>query len=204
MDISFFIKGLVVGFLIAMPVGPVALVCIERSLNRGRLHGIISGLGAAMADALYGFVATFGLTFISSFLIKEQKWLDLIGGIFICFIGLKIFLSKYANRANVVHNANYVRDFLSVFLLTVANPLTFLALTAAFAGLGFVRVGSHYPTVILLVTGVFIGSGVWWLMLSSIISTFLRRIGYGKLVWLSRISGLAITVFGLFVLLDLL
>ena len=94
MDIGLFFKGLVVGFLISTPVGPIGVLCIQRTLNKGRLHGIVSGLGAATADAIYGFVAAFGLTFVSNFLVKEQLWLRLVGGIFLCYMGVRVFLFK--------------------------------------------------------------------------------------------------------------
>jgi threonine/homoserine/homoserine lactone efflux protein len=204
MNIGLFFKGLLVGFLIATPVGPTGVLCIQRTLNKGKLHGIVSGLGAASADAIYGFVAAFGLTFISNFLVKEQMWLRLIGGIFLCYMGARVYLSKSQQRATPEDGASYVRDYVSAFILTFTNPTTFLAFAAAFAGLGLVSLIEHHIAALLLVAGVFVGSGLWWLILSGITATFLGKLLYTRPAWLNKISGIIIIAFGLFVLLTLI
>jgi threonine/homoserine/homoserine lactone efflux protein len=204
MGISLFLKGLFVGFLISTPVGPIAVLCIQRTLNRSRLHGIVSGLGAATADVVYGFIAAFGLTFISNFLVKEQLWLRLVGGIFICYMGARVFLSKSGQRKIPADSTSYVRDYVTAFFLTLTNPITFLAFAAIFAGLGLVRTVEHHITALLLVAGVFVGSGLWWLILSCATATFLGRLLYSKLAWLNKVSGIVIIVFGLLVLLTLI
>jgi len=204
MNIGLFFKGLGVGFLISTPVGPIGVLCIQRTLNKGRLHGIVSGLGAATADALYGFVAAFGLTFISNFLVKEQMWLRLVGGIFLCYMGVKVFMSKSKQRTDAGESTSYVRDYFSMFFLTLANPITFFVFAATFAGLGLVNLIEHHIAALLLVAGVFVGAGLWWLMLSGITATFLRKLLYSRPAWLNKISGLIIIVFGLIVLLTLI
>jgi len=204
MNTSLFFKGLLVGFLIATPVGPIGVLCIQRTLNKGRLHGVVSGLGAATADALYGFIAAFGLTFISSFLVKEQLWLRLVGGAFLCYMGARIFLSKSEQRTTSADSSTYVRDYVSAFFLTFTNPTTFLAFAAAFAGLGLVRTIEHHIAALLLIAGVFIGSGLWCLILSGITATFLGKLLYSRPAWLNKISGIVMIVFGLFVLLTLI
>lgn len=204
MNIGLFFKGLVVGFLISTPVGPIGVLCIQRTLNKGKLHGIVSGLGAATADAIYGFIAAFGLTFISNFLVKEQMWLRLVGGIFLCYMGVRVFLSKSEQRTAPADSTSYVRDYVSVFFLTLTNPITFLAFAATFAGLGLVNLIEHHIAALLLVAGIFVGAGLWWLILSSITATFLRKLLYSRPAWLNKISGIVIIVFGLFVLLTLI
>jgi len=204
MNIGLFFKGLLVGFLIATPVGPTGVLCIQRTLNKGKLHGIVSGLGAASADAIYGFIAAFGLTFISNFLVKEQPWLRLVGGIFLCYMGARVLLSKSEKRATPEDGASYVRDYVSAFILTFTNPTTFLAFAAAFAGLGLVSLIEHHIAALLLVAGVFVGSGLWWLILSGITATFLGKLLYTRPAWLNKISGIIIIAFGLFVLLTLI
>jgi threonine/homoserine/homoserine lactone efflux protein len=201
---NIFIKGLIVGLLIATPVGPIAVLCIQRTLNRGRIHGIVSGLGAAAADAFYGFVAVFGLTVISSFVIREQRWLRLIGGILLCYMGVRAFLSKPVQRTTSGNGTNYFGDFISAFFLTLANPATFIAFAAIFAGLGLAEADAHYSAVGSLVGGVFVGSAIWWLTLSSVAGGFLEKLGYGKLTWLNKVAGIIIAGFGLFVLLSLI
>jgi threonine/homoserine/homoserine lactone efflux protein len=204
MNISIFLKGLLVGFLVSTPVGPIAVLCIQRTLNKGRFHGIVSGLGAATADVVYGFIAAFGLTFISNFLVKEQLWLRLLGGFFICYMGVRIFLSKLEQRTTQADSTTYVRDYVSAFFLTLTNPITFFAFAATFAGLGLVRTVEHHITALLLVAGVFVGSGLWWLILNCITATFLGKLLYGKPAWLNKVSGIVIIIFGLFVLLTLI
>lgn len=204
MNIGLFFKGLVVGFLISTPVGPIGVLCIQRTLNKGKLHGIVSGLGAATADAIYGFIAAFGLTFISNFLVKEQMWLRLVGGIFLCYMGVRVFLSKSEQRTAPGENTSYVGDYMSVFFLTLTNPITFLAFAATFAGLGLVNLIEHHIAALLLIAGVFVGAGLWWLILSGITSTFLRKLLYSRPAWLNKISGIVIIIFGLFVLLTLI
>lgn len=204
MNIGLFFKGLVIGFLISIPVGPIGVLCIQRTLNKGKLHGVVSGLGAATADAVYGFVAAFGLTFVSNFLVKEQIWLRLAGGIFLCYIGLKVFLFKLERQTATGDNTSYVRDYVSMLFLTLANPITFFAFAAIFASLGLVNLSEHHIVALLLVAGVFVGAGLWWLILSGIAATFLGKLLYNRPAWLNKISGIVIIVFGLFVLLSLI
>jgi len=204
MNIGLFFKGLLVGFLIAMPVGPIGVLCIQRTLHKGKLHGMVSGLGAATADAIYGFIAAFGLTFISNFLVKEQMWLRIIGGIFLCYMGARVYLSKSQQQAASGNGTSYVRDYVSAFILTFTNPTTFLAFAAMFAGLGLVRAVEHHVTALLLVAGVFVGSGLWWFVLSGLAATFLGKLLYSRPTWLNRVSGIVIIIFGLFVLLTLI
>ncbi|HEY9651627.1 MAG TPA: LysE family transporter, partial [Coleofasciculaceae cyanobacterium] len=99
MDISFFIKGLIIGFSIAAPVGPIGVLCIHRTLTQGCVSGLVSGLGAATADAIYGSIAGLGLTFLSSVLIHQQRWLQLFGGAFLCYLGIKTWVSLPAQQA---------------------------------------------------------------------------------------------------------
>jgi threonine/homoserine/homoserine lactone efflux protein len=203
MDTALFLKGIVIGFLISIPVGPIAVLCIQRTLNEGKIHGMASGLGAATADAVYGFIAASGLTFISKFLVKEQIWLRLAGGLFLCYMGVGVFRSKLVQRASSENGASHFRSYVSALLLTLANPATFLALAAVFAGLGVVEVRVQYSSVGLLVGGVFIGSGLWWFILNSVTGVFLGKLGYARLTWLNKISGIIIIGFGLFVLASL-
>jgi threonine/homoserine/homoserine lactone efflux protein len=121
MDISFLFKGLIIGFSIAAPVGPIGVLCIRRTLAERRASGLVSGLGAATADAIYGFVAGFGLTFISNFFISQQVWLRLIGGGFLCYLGLRTSLSKPAEHAASVKGNGLVGSYASTFFLTITN-----------------------------------------------------------------------------------
>lgn len=204
MEISFLLRGLLIGFSIAAPVGPIGVVCIRRTLTDGRITGLISGLGAATADAIYGSIAGFGLAFISNFLVSQQTWLHVIGGAFLCYLGIKTLLSKPAGQAAPIKGKGLIGAYFSTFLLTLTNPLTILSFVAIFAGLGLAGTGGHYINAGILVLGVFTGSALWWLLLSSGVGLFREKLGDGGLVWVNRISGVIILGFGIYAILSLL
>jgi len=198
-----FLKGLVVGFLVATPVGPIGLLCIQRTLSEGKIPGLVSGLGAATADAIFGLIAALGLTFISNFLVEEQLLLRLFGGLFLCYLGVRTFLSKPA-EASSANAPSHISNYGSTFLLAFTSPITILVFAAVFAGLGAVSLGTHYFSVVLSVAGVFIGSALWWFMLCGAAGILRGKISYSKLTSLNKISGIIITVFGLVILLLLI
>src|SRR5438477_9482083 len=176
MTSQFFFKGLVLGFAIAAPVGPIGVLCIRRSLADGQAAGLATGLGAATADTLYGCVAAFGLTAVSDYLLKQRLWLGLIGGLFLCYLGVRTFLTKTSESPAVANRSGLAGAYFSTFLLTVTNPMTILSFVAVFAGLGLAT-SSNYLSAALLVAGVFVGSGLWWLLLSGGAALFRSRIG---------------------------
>lgn len=203
MDIRFLLRGFIIGFSIAAPVGPIGVLCIRRTLAKGRLSGLVSGLGAATADAIYGCVAGFGLTFISNILVSQQIWLRLIGGAFLCYLGLKTFLSKPAEQAASAEGNGLVGAYASTFFLTLTNPMTILSFAAIFAGLGVAGASGNYVSAGTLVLGVFMGSALWWLILSGVADVFRTKLNPHRLRWVNRISGVIITGFGLLALLSL-
>jgi threonine/homoserine/homoserine lactone efflux protein len=168
------------------------------------MAGLLSGLGAATADAFYGAIAGFGLTFLVNFIIGKQVWLYLIGGGLLCILGARTFFSKPAERGASPEGGSYRNAYLSTFFLTLTNPMTILFFTAVFAGLGVGSTGDHYLSAGILILGVFIGSASWWLVLSNFTGILRRLLNVKRLQWLNRISGLIIMGFGLFVLLGLL
>ena len=199
MAIGILFQGIIIGFSIAAPVGPIGLLCIQRTLTDGRTAGFISGLGAATADAAYGCVAAFGLTVISGVLIDQQNWFRLIGGAFLLYLGIKTFLTRPAQEAAETKGQGLAGAYSSTFLLTLTNPLTILSFTAiimANASPGGSSAG-------LLVLGVFLGSALWWLALSSGANLLRSRFDPQWMSWLNRISGLVIAGFGLKTLLEL-
>ncbi|HEY9599382.1 MAG TPA: LysE family transporter, partial [Cyanophyceae cyanobacterium] len=166
MDISFFVKGLIIGFSIAAPVGPIGVLCIYRTLTQGCVSGLVSGLGAATADAIYGSIAGLGLTFLSGVLIHQQRWLQFFGGAFLCYLGIKTWVSLPAQQAAPAKGKSLIRAYTSTFFLTLTNPMTILSFTAIFAGLGLVSDRSNSISAMVWVAGVFTGSAFWWLLLS--------------------------------------
>jgi threonine/homoserine/homoserine lactone efflux protein len=201
-DIGFLLRGLIIGFSIAAPVGPIGVLCIRRTLTEGRASGLASGLGAATADAIYGCIAGFGLAFISNFLVSQQIWLHLIGGVFLCYLGLKTLLAKPADQAALAKGSGLAGAYAWTFFLTLTNPMTIISFAAIFAGLGLASTSRDYTTAGALVLGVFTGSALWWLILSSGVGVFRKKFGQHGLQWVNRISGAIITGFGLFALLS--
>jgi threonine/homoserine/homoserine lactone efflux protein len=204
MDIALLLRGIIIGFSIAAPVGPIGVLCIRRTLADGRGHGFVSGLGAATADAIYGCIAGFGLTFISDILVSQQVWFRLIGGLFLCYLGVKNFLAKPAEQAASTTENGLVGAYASTFLLTLTNPMTILSFAAVFAGLRVASVSGQYGSAAVLVLGVFTGSILWWLLLSSIAGAFRTRFDARALQWINRLSGIIVTAFGIIALLSLL
>jgi predicted secreted hydrolase/threonine/homoserine/homoserine lactone efflux protein len=196
--------GIVIGFSVAAPVGPIGVLCIRRTLTQGRLSGFVSGLGAATADAIYGCVAGFGLTVVSDLLIGQQTWFRLIGGLFLCYLGVKTLLAQPSEQAASANGGGLVGAYASIFVLTLTNPMTILSFAAVFAGLGIADTGGDYGSAAVLVLGVFVGSGLWWLLLSGIAGALRARLDARALRWINRISGVVITAFGLVALLSLL
>ena len=203
MAVGFLLRGLVIGFSIAAPVGPIGVLCIRRTLAEGRASGLVSGLGAATADAVYGCIAGFGLTFVLSFLVSQQAWFRLAGGVFLCYLGLKTFLGRPAEDTASTKTSGLLGAYASTLFLTLTNPMTILSFVAVFAGLGVGSEARDYLSAGALVLGVFVGSALWWLSLSSGVGLFRSRLDLQKLAWVSRVSGVVIIGFGLLALLSL-
>jgi threonine/homoserine/homoserine lactone efflux protein len=207
MSLSFFVKGLAIGLAIAAPVGAIGVLCIRRTLADGRAHGFVSGLGAATADALYGSIAAFGLTFVSSFLLQWQLWLRVVGGLFLLALGVRTLLQRPRDAAAAPSGSGrmgLLGAYFSTLALTITNPLTILSFAAVFAGMGIGGTGGDYGAAALMVLGVFSGSALWWLILSSGVGLFRARFGPRGLLWVNRLSGLIIAGFGAAVLISLL
>ena len=194
-DLSLLLRGLIIGFSIAAPVGPIGVLCIRRTLAQGFWAGLASGLGAASADAVYGCIAAFGLTAVSSLLIDNQTPLRLIGGAFLCYLGLRTFLAKPAPLDNGGTQFNRAGAYASTFGLTLTNPMTILSFAAIFAGAGLTQAGAGFSAAGWMVVGVFVGSALWWLTLSTGAS-LLRHVAQPLLLWINRVSGAVILAFG--------
>jgi threonine/homoserine/homoserine lactone efflux protein len=210
MDTRFLLKGLLLGFSIAAPVGPIGILCIRRTVADGRASGFVSGLGAATADALYGCIAGFGLKFISSLILGLHAWLNLVGGLFLLYLGIRTFVSRPATEAAQASGSGLLGAYGSTLALTLTNPMTILSFAATFAGLGLVPqpgtgiASGRYAGAVSLVLGVFAGSAFWWLLLSGGVSLFRTRLSARLLRWLNRISGLVLVGFGVWSLVNLL
>ncbi|MDQ4064037.1 MAG: LysE family translocator [Actinomycetota bacterium] len=191
-----FFEGMVIGFAIAAPVGPIGVLCIRRTLAEGRISGFVSGLGAATADALYGSVAALGLTFVTNLLVGGEWWLRLAGGAFLMFLGVRTFLARPAERAAPAGGSGLPGDYVSTLFLTLTNPTTILSFAAIFAGLGAGDAGGDVFSAMLLVPGVFLGSAAWWFVLSGAVGFFRAKLSARGLRWVNRVSGTIIATFG--------
>ena len=195
---TFFLKGLLVGFSIAAPVGPIGILCIRRTLAHGRAAGFISGLGAATADAMYGAAAGVGLIAITGVLVGGQHWLRLVGGLFLLYLGIRTW--RTAEQGGVFSIASdtshgLLGAYASTLALTLTNPMTVLSFAAIFAGLGIAS-GAHYASAAALVAGVFCGSALWWLTLSTVVGVLRHHLSTSGVLWVNRASGAIISGFG--------
>jgi len=202
-------KGALIGFAIAAPVGPIGLLCIKRTLSDGRLAGFISGLGAAVADTIYGFAAAIGLAAIGDFLIDHKDGFSIMGGAFLVYLGMAEWRGarKVEAAAGPLKPMGLIGHFVSTLFLTLANPLTILSFIAIFAGLDVAGPGGNigtpeqdYAGIVALVIGVFTGSSLWWLTLSGGIGFVRHLMGSHVVLWLNRIAGTLIIGFGLYAL----
>lgn len=194
MDYELPIRGIATGLLIAAPVGPVNVLCIQRTLGRGWKSGLVSGLGAAAADTIYGAIAGFSITLVIDFLLREQFWIRVLGGGMLIAIGVLYYFRKpqtlQAGKEESTHS-----DFVSTFLLTLTNPTTVLSFIAVLATLGMSSQRSVWMTV-FLVGGIFCGSMMWWVLLTGAVNRLRHNITNRTMLWMNRIAGLAIGGFG--------
>jgi threonine/homoserine/homoserine lactone efflux protein len=200
----FLLKGIAVGFVIAIPAGPVGVLCVRRTIFEGRLFGFISGLGAASADTIFGIIAGFGLTVVSNVLLDYQVWLRCFGGLFLLVVGIRALRKRVLREAPPEKNAeNLAAAYFSTFVLTITNPITILAFLGIFAAVGFTGSEATVARAGMLVAGVLLGSLVWWLGLSLGAGLFRHSIGETHLLWLNRASGTILTLSGVALLASL-
>ncbi|HLX35451.1 MAG TPA: LysE family transporter [Candidatus Limnocylindrales bacterium] len=198
MDISLPLplRALIVGFTIAAAVGPISLLVIRRTIAHGRAYGLASGLGVAMADATYAGIAAFGLTAVTSTLVAERVWLELIGGSIIVVLGIRIMRSKPGEVAEEADRPGLVGAYVSIYGLTMTNPATILAFGAVFAGLGF-AVGASFTDAAAITASVWLGSTLWWIVLTAFLAWVRNRVSTRALTWVNRVSGAALAAFGI-------
>jgi threonine/homoserine/homoserine lactone efflux protein len=190
------LKGVAIGVVIALPVGPVGVLCVRRTVFEGPVYGFISGIGAATADTIFGVIAAAGLTFLRDWLLSYQDWFGAAGGIFLVIIGVRTLLVPPTERETVpLSGERRLTAYFSTFALTITNPITILAFAAIFAKVGVAESAGMF-TLGMLVLGVFAGSLVWWFGLSFGLFWLQRLAGSFHLAWLNRISGGLLAVSG--------
>ena len=205
MEFEFLIKGIVIGFSIAAPVGPIGILTINRSLTHGPLAGLTTGVGAATADAIYGCVAGFGLTAVSTWLVSFQTMLLLVGGLFLCGMGLAT-LKKNPPAQGKDQRAPIFKGYslacLSALFLTLTNPVTIISFMAIFAGLGL-GAAAGSVTALALVLGVFMGSCLWWMILTLGVGQLKQKLTTRFQAMINRVAGVVLLIFGAFALVRL-
>lgn len=193
--VELLLRGMLVGLAVAAPVGPIGILCVQRSLSQGRMCGFVSGLGAATADACYGIVAALGLTVISSVLLDGKMVLQILGGMFLCFMGIKTFTSKPAEKSAAAGREVRWGAFFSTFFLTVTNPMTILFFVSILPGISGNDIEGHSAKM-LFVLGVWLGSALWWFILCFSAGTIRKHLREASYVWVNRISGAVVIFFG--------
>ena len=195
MDLAFLARGLVLGFTIAAAVGPISLLTIRRTLAHGRLYGLVSGLGVALADATYAGIAAFGLTAVTNVLVGGRAVLGLVGGAILVVLAIRTMASRPSEVAVTPDRPGLGAAFASIFGLTMTNPMTILSFAGVFAAAGLVGHGGAEAA--LLTVGVFGGSALWWVLLTAVVATLRSRVTLRGLTWINRASGFALVLFGL-------
>jgi threonine/homoserine/homoserine lactone efflux protein len=196
MDVSLFVQGIIIGLTLAVPVGPISLICIQRTVTEGRLHGIFSGIGVATADSFYAAVTFLGLTVISGLIIAQQYLFRFLAGVVLILIGIRVFLSIPSAISRKTEHETYLKDYLSMVVLAIANPLTLIFFLIILPGYGVVIQGTSFLPAAEFVAGFFFGSTLWWVVLCGSIGSVRSRFSGENLGRINRISGLLISCFG--------
>jgi len=203
MELHTLLMGIIAGFALAVPIGPIGILCIRKTLSEGLLPGVIIGLGAASVDFLYSGVASFGLTVISDAIDNQQTLIKILGGGLFLILGLRILLNQHSTFNTPIKRMGKLKSYVSTFLFTLGNPLTIFAFLTFFALLGLSIELSRFNAMVLSL-GVFIGSLSWFSLLSSNIIYFRKKININQMFWVNRISGSFIIVSGVVMILSLL
>ncbi len=197
MGVHYILDGVIIGFAASIPLGPIGVLCIQRTLNKGRLSGFVSGLGAAFSDTVYAIIAAYSLSFIVGFVESKLLWIQIFGALVLIGLGLKIFYSNPAIQLRRQKNksSNLLQDFFSTFFLTITNPLAIFLFFGFFASFGVVPANRDFLGQIVLIGGVTVGASLWWFILTGLVSLFKSKINLRRLWWMNKIAGVAIVVF---------
>ncbi|KPQ20672.1 Threonine/homoserine/homoserine lactone efflux protein [Halomonas sp. HL-93] len=192
-------QSIAIGFMIAAPVGPIGLLCMQRTLADGWKLGFITGLGAASADLLYGILGALGFAAIISLLSTSLLWLSIAGGVILIYLGVSAAKNKTNHSAKNKNPHSPLKAYLTTFFLTLSNPMTIFAFIAIFSA---IVPNGNSPTDIGLVKlsiiclGVFLGSMAWWVFLTSAVYFLAAKINESKIKTVSCLAGVSIALFG--------
>jgi threonine/homoserine/homoserine lactone efflux protein len=197
MGLSIFLKGLLAGLVLCVPMGPIGLLCVRRTLMDGRMAGLVSLLGASTADGIYCSIAGMGVTYVASSLRHKYIPITILGGLVLVALGLRLFFTRKEPEATQSTTKGFVDAYVSSFLLMLANPMLILFFTALMTALGVHGWRSDYLSTAILVAGVITGSALWAPILVTAVSLFRPQFGPHHVVILNRISGIIIVGFGI-------
>ena len=202
---AIFIKGIIIGLLVSAPLGPIGIMCIQRTLNRGYMAGFISGLGAAAADIIFALIAGFGLTIVINFIEKQHIYFQILGGLFVLYLGLRIFNTNPVKQLRLqrLNKTRLSQDFASVFLLTISNPMAIFLFIGIMAALKVANDLLSYFELSILIAGIAGGAILWWFVLASIANRFRKKIRLKSIWWLNKITGSVVFIFGLVVIISI-
>jgi threonine/homoserine/homoserine lactone efflux protein len=195
MDLFVFLKGLAIGYAMAVPPGPAGVLCIRKTLASGRRDGMSIGLGAATADMMLASVAAFGVAFVSDLIVREQLWLRIGGGTLLFALGIRLFLVQQKDPVVPFLEKTWIGSYVSVILLGLTNPMTVFSFFAVFAIFGL----GQSMTLLngcVVVSGIFAGSSLWFLTLSYLATSFRGRLESGGFQWVNRFAAFLIIACG--------
>jgi threonine/homoserine/homoserine lactone efflux protein len=204
MGLSLLLKGIMIGLLASIPLGPIGVICIQRTINKGKTSGFISGLGAAVADTIFAAIAGFSLTYIITFIQEQRLIIEVVGGVIVILLGLKTFYTNPASqlRRHKRQKNKLMEDFVSILLLTITNPFAIFFFVALFATLGIVSDNQTMAMSLIALAGVLLGGSIWWYTLSSLVNMFRNRFRLKQLWWINKIAGAVIVILGILALIN--
>ena len=194
------IKGIIVGLGASIPLGPIGILCIQRTLSKGRWSGFAPGMGAAIADIIFSAIALLGLSFVNDFLNTYREWVMMFGGAVVGGFGVKIFVTNPIKQIKRVQEGNhqYIQDFVSSFIMTITNPGAIFLIIGMFAFIG-IDTGQYEFELVIgpALMGVFIGTMAWWFTLSTIINMFRNKFRLKQLMITNWIAGTIVMAIGI-------
>lgn len=201
------IQGAIIGLIVSAPIGPVGILCIQRTLNRGKWAGYFSGLGASVGDLVYAVFAGFGISMITNFLVDQQNYLRLFGGMILIAMGTKMFFTNTVKQARKQRErsskGNLLGDFISIFVLNATNPVTIIAFGVLFASANFDIHEDGFIVILSLILGVFLGAAIWWFALVTLVNLFRSKFKLRRLHWINKLSGVGVAIFGVAAILSI-
>lgn len=197
--ISTIIEGITIGLCTSIPVGPIAILIIQRTLQKGRMHGFTSGLGAATSDTFYALLAIVGLSVVLSFIEENKLIIQIIGSAIMVIFGIYIFFQNPAKNIekSKTDKSSYWQEYLTAFFLTLSNPLMIFLYIGLFAQYNFISSESHFIEIAIGICSVFLGAALWWFLLTLLASVFRKRFNIRGLWILNKATGILISVIAL-------